>query len=333
MLGSSSTTSSFASTGRPFCPGRPSRSFTSAPLPLPKSLHGRCTAWEQAVNELGRAGIERSVCAASRQPASSHCLERAAWVPQADDATIAGSPEDSEPMCLGRMGQPQAGETRAGSRLYVSRTLCAPRGRTCGGDNSYVLLPTRKEAVMAVRRTLLTLSAAGASAVGLLAGGFAAASPAGAATPAPTQAGCPTGQLPASILGNPQVKPGQTGGAYIGHGAGAELGEDRLRACRHPRRPRCLRLHRKDHGQRTDHVHAGARRAPRHHPALARPQDPDVPVRQLRRARRRRLPRRLREDRHVQPAANGHQLPTSTRVFLGAHRVHPTSDPFTVERQ
>ncbi len=31
-------------------------------------------------------------------------------------------------------------------------------------------------------------------------------------------------------------------------------------------------------------------------------------------------------------AANGHELPTS-RVFLGAHRVHPTSDPFTIERQ
>ncbi len=185
---------------------------------------------------------------------------------------------------------------------------------------------------MAVRRSLLTLSAAGASTVGLLAGGFLAASPAGAATPAPTQASCSTGQLPASILGNPAVKPGQTGGVYIGHGTGSTS-------------------EKVGYGLAVTHVG--------HAPAVFTGKiTASAPITAV----------KVRDERHdiirLSPdhktltflfvnyggidgvafradcaktvtfsvAANGHELPTS-RVFLGAHRVHPTTDPFTIERQ
>ena len=185
---------------------------------------------------------------------------------------------------------------------------------------------------MAVRRSLLALSAAGASAVGLLAGGFAAASPAGAATPAPTQAGCPTGQLPPVDPRRPADQPGQTGGAYIGHGTGA-LSEKV--------------------GYGLAVTHAG------HDVSVFTGKiTASAPITAM----------KVRDERHdiirLSPdhktltflfvnyggvdgvvfradcaktvtfslAANGHQLPV-TRVFLGAQRVHPTSDPFTIERQ
>jgi hypothetical protein len=190
---------------------------------------------------------------------------------------------------------------------------------------------------MAVRRSLLTLTAAGASTVGLLAGGFLAASPAGAAgttgatAPAPAQAGCPTGHLPASVLGNPNVKPGQTGGVYIGHGTGAA--SEKV-------------------GYGLAVTHAG-------HAAVVFTGriTASAPITAV----------KVRDERHdiiryspdhktltflfvnygaldgvvfradcaktvsFSLAANGHEL-APTRVFLGAQRVHPTSNPFTLER-
>jgi len=184
---------------------------------------------------------------------------------------------------------------------------------------------------MAVRRSLLMLTAAGASVAGLLATGFVAASPAGAATPAPTQAGCPTGQLPASVLGNPNVKPGQTGGVYIGHGTGATS-------------------EKVGYGLAVTHVG--------HAPVVFTGKiTASAPI----------TAAKVRDERHdiirLSPdhktltflfvnygaidgvvfradcaktvtfslAANGHELPP-THVFLGAQRVHPTSNPFTLER-
>jgi hypothetical protein len=184
---------------------------------------------------------------------------------------------------------------------------------------------------MAVRRSLLTLTAAGVSAAGLLTTGFVAASPAGAATPAPTQAGCPTGQLPASVLGDPNVKPGQTGGVYIGHGTGAN--SEKV-------------------GYGLAVTHAG------HAPVVFTGKiTASAPI----------TAAKVRDERHdiirLSPdhktltflfvnygavdgvlfradcaktvsfslSANGHELPP-THVFLGAQRVHTTSNPFTVER-
>jgi hypothetical protein len=187
---------------------------------------------------------------------------------------------------------------------------------------------------MAVRRTLLSLSAAGASAVGLIAGGVVAAAPAGAATPTaaqPTQAGCPTGKLPASILGNPQVKPGQTGGAYIAHGAGAN--SEKI-------------------GYGLAVTHAG------HEVSVFTGKiTASAPITYTRLLDERHDIIRLSPDHKTltflfvnygqldgvafradcaktvtfSVAANGHQLPTA-RVFLGANRLHPTSNPFAVER-
>ena len=184
---------------------------------------------------------------------------------------------------------------------------------------------------MAIRRTLLSLSAAGASAAGLIAGGVIAAAPAGAATPAPTQAGCPTGQLPASILGNPQVKPGQTGGAYIAHGAG----------------PNSEKI---GYGLAVTHAGHGLS-------VFTGKITASAPITYTRVLDERHDIIRLSPDHKTltflfvnygqldgvafqadcaktvtfSAAANGHELPTS-RVFLGANRVHPTSNPFTVER-
>ena len=183
---------------------------------------------------------------------------------------------------------------------------------------------------MAVRRMILSLSAAGLSAAGLV-GGVVAAAPAGAATPAPTQAGCPTGQLPASILGNPQVKPGQTGGAYIAHGDGAS--SEKI-------------------GYGLAVTHAGHQVS-----VFTGKITASAPITYTRVMDERHDIIRLSPDHKTltflfvnygyldgvafradcaktvtfSVAANGHEIPT-TRVFLGANRVHPTSNPFTVER-
>jgi hypothetical protein len=184
---------------------------------------------------------------------------------------------------------------------------------------------------MAVRRMLLSLTAAGVSAAGLV-GGVVAAAPAGAATPAPTQAGCPTGQLPSSILGNPQVKPGMTGGAYIGHGTGAS--SEKI-------------------GYGLAVTHAGHQVS-----VFTGKITASAPITYTRVMDERHDIIRLSPDHKTltflfvnygyldgvafradcaktvtfSVAANGHELPTS-RVYLGAQRVHPTSNPFTVERQ
>jgi hypothetical protein len=185
---------------------------------------------------------------------------------------------------------------------------------------------------MAVRRSLLTLSAAGLSTAGLLAGGFLAASPAGAATPTPTQAtGCATGQLPAAILGDPQVKAGQTGGVYIGHGTGANS-------------------EKVGYGLAVTHVG--------HAPVVFTGKiTASAPITAMKVRDERDDIIRLSPDHktltflfvnyggidgvvfradcaktvNFSLAANGHELPP-THVFLGAQRVHPTSNPFTIER-
>lgn len=80
---------------------------------------------------------------------------------------------------------------------------------------------------MPVRGSIVRMSVAATSVVGALAGGAIAASPAGAASATPAASptatapkSCPTGQLPTAVLGNPNVKAGQLAGVYIGHGTG-----------------------------------------------------------------------------------------------------------------
>ena len=180
---------------------------------------------------------------------------------------------------------------------------------------------------MLARFTVAATSAA------LIAGGVGVmASPAGAATPSTTAAtGCATGQLPPSILGNPNVKPGQTGGAYIGHGTGPN-------------------------GERVGYgfavTHPGSKPV-----VFTGTITASAPISAAKVRVERHDVIRLSADKHTltfrfvnygaidgvafradcaktvtfKLFADGHQLVTD-RVFLGANRVHPTSNPFTIER-
>jgi hypothetical protein len=181
---------------------------------------------------------------------------------------------------------------------------------------------------------IVRMSIAATSVVGALAGGAIIASPAGAAsaTPSPSTApACSTGQLPASILGNPNVKAGQTAGVYIGHGTGtaAELTGYGL-AVTHP-------------GTKTE-VFTGTITASAPITAVkVRDEKHDV----IRLSADHRTLTYLfvnhggidgvlfRADCaktvRFSSGVDGKLLPP-THVFLGAQRVHPTSNPFTVER-
>ena len=182
-------------------------------------------------------------------------------------------------------------------------------------------------------RSAIRLSIAATSVVGTLAGAALIAAPADAATAAPAtqSAGCPTGQLPSSVLGNPGIKPGESAGVYLGHGTGStseKVGYGL--AVTHP-------------GGKAA-VFTGTIRA-------------SAPITAVKVRDERHDVVRLSADHRtmtfrfidyggidgvafradcaktvgVSLAENGKRLPTSS-VFLGAHRVHPTSDPFTIER-
>lgn len=74
-------------------------------------------------------------------------------------------------------------------------------------------------------RSLSRIAVVGTSAT-LAVGALMAAAPADAATPAAnpaatSQASCSTGRLPASVLGDPKVRAGQSAGVYLAHGTGA----------------------------------------------------------------------------------------------------------------
>jgi hypothetical protein len=180
-------------------------------------------------------------------------------------------------------------------------------------------------------RSLSRLAVVGTTAT-MVVGGLAAASPAGAATPAvPTQASCSTGRLPSSVLGDPKVRPGQAAGVYVAHGTGAA-------------------------SERTGYglavTHPGSKPAVFTGTVTASAPITAVKVRDERHdvirlsADHKTLTYRFVNYGGIDGvifradcaktvtfamALDAHKLPTS-RVFLGAQRVHPGSVPFTITR-
>jgi hypothetical protein len=180
-------------------------------------------------------------------------------------------------------------------------------------------------------RSLTRIAVVGTSAT-LLVGGLVAAAPADAATPAtPTQASCSTGKLPASVLGDPKVRAGQTAGTYLAHGTGTTSERSGYGlAVTHPgAKPEIF----------TGKVTSSAPIT------FVKVRDEKHDVVRLS-ADHKTLTYRLVNYGGIDGVAfradcaktvtfdmalDGHRLPTA-RVFLGAQRVHPSSVPFTVER-
>ncbi len=184
----------------------------------------------------------------------------------------------------------------------------------------------------------LTRLTVAASSAALAVGGLIAAAPAGASSPATpstaspsTASGCPTGDLPGSVMGNPNVKPGQLTGVYLGHGTGPS-------------------------GERVGYglavTHPGSKPAVFTGTVKASAPITAVKVRDEKHdvvrlsADHRTLTYRFvnfgkidgvafRADcaQHVTftMSVDGHKLPAS-RVYLGAGRAHPSAVPFTLTR-
>ncbi len=191
---------------------------------------------------------------------------------------------------------------------------------------------------MPAQGSIVRMSIAATSVVGALVGGAIVASPAGAASTNPSATpstaapkSCSTGQLPGAVLGNPNVKAGQTAGVYLGHGTGttAEVTGYGL-AVTHP-------------GTKTA-IFTGTVTASAPITAVKVRDEKNDVIRLS--ADHRTLSYLFVNHGGIDGVAfradcaktvrfssgvDGKLLPT-THVFLGAQRVHPTSNPFTLQR-